>query len=237
MGSKLHTKVLFGNFIKMIRYKIYATLLDAFTWYQKNEQENAFQEFIDKLNRVPFTSEAAEKGTAFNELVDKVAHEGEVYFADVKGMVHYGNFSFKKHIVDHFTTIVRFSQPQVFVKGILPTRFGDVELYGYIDEIMPGGTIMDIKCTGKYEFPKFLHNWQHLVYPYCFRANGTNMPYFTYEVTDYNNLYREDYTYKHERDMLRLQVHVEQLIEFIEQYRHLITDQKLFALDEPAVQA
>ena len=220
----------------MLKYKFYATLLDAFTWYLKSEQDNAFQEFIDKLNRVPFTSEDAEKGTAFNELVDKVAHDGEVYFEDEKGMIHYNGFSFKRRIVDDFTTIVCHGTPQVFTSAILPTRFGDVELYGYIDEVMPGGMIMDIKCTSKYEFPKFLHNWQHIVYPYCFRFNGMNMPYFTYKVTDYNNLYEEDYIYNHDRDLIRLQVHVEHLIEFIEQHRHLITDLKLFALDEPALE-
>lgn len=219
----------------MPKYKFYATLLDAFTWYLKSEQENAFQQFIDKLNRVPFYSEKAEKGTAFNELVDKVAHEGELYVADAKGMVHYKTFSFNQHVVDHFVSLCRFAEPQVFVKAILPTRLGDVELYGYTDEVLAGGLTIDIKCTDKYDFPKFLHNWQHIVYPYCFKMNGMDMPYFTYEVTDYKYVYHEDYKYNHERDVAKLKLHVEHLIEFIEQHRHLITDLKLFALDEPVI--
>lgn len=71
-------------------YRIYATLLDAFTAYQKcdvsydkyyawsetpeytPEEWEAKQrkELIDRINRVPFDSEAADKGTAFNEVVD-----------------------------------------------------------------------------------------------------------------------------------------------------------------------
>ena len=36
--------------------------------------EKMFKELIDKINRIPFESEAADKGTAFNELVDVLAH-------------------------------------------------------------------------------------------------------------------------------------------------------------------
>jgi len=56
----------------MVQYKFYATLLDSYQWYLDSEDDNSFQEFIDKINRVPFTSEAAERGTAFNKLVDLI---------------------------------------------------------------------------------------------------------------------------------------------------------------------
>jgi len=74
----------------MKRYNFYATLLDAFQRYLDAESiyEKYFnekmsfaeyeaqtkQELIDKINRVPFDSDAADKGTAFNELVDVLAH-------------------------------------------------------------------------------------------------------------------------------------------------------------------
>ena len=74
----------------MPKYRIYPTLLDSFTQYERAEadyeqyygwSENpsiSLEEFcaqrekelIDRINRVPFESEAADRGTVFNELVD-----------------------------------------------------------------------------------------------------------------------------------------------------------------------
>ena len=70
-------------------YSAYATLLDSFqsyldaekTYYKYFTSENPsvtvdewcdkmYIDLINKINRVPFTSEAADRGTAFNELVD-----------------------------------------------------------------------------------------------------------------------------------------------------------------------
>lgn len=70
-------------------YSAYATLLDGFqsyldaekTYYKYFTSENPsmtvdewcdkmYTDLINKINRVPFTSEAADRGTAFNELVD-----------------------------------------------------------------------------------------------------------------------------------------------------------------------
>lgn len=70
-------------------YSAYATLLDSFqsyldaekTYYKYFTSENPsvtvdewcdkmYVDLINKINRVPFTSEAADRGTAFNELVD-----------------------------------------------------------------------------------------------------------------------------------------------------------------------
>lgn len=217
------------------QYKFYATLLDSFSWYLKSERDEAFQDFIDKLNRVPFTSEAAEKGTAFNNLVD-VINAGFVPEVNDKGMIHFEGFQYKERIVDHFVTRYRQATPQVYTEGVLETSRGPVLLYGFIDEL-EAGHAHDIKCTGKYNFPKFLHNWQHLVYPFCLQEQGVPAENFTYEITDYNNLYREEYQFKRERDLVKLQGHCEHLIDFIETHRHLITDKKLFALDDELVQA
>lgn len=72
------------------KFKFYATLLDAFTSYLKSDaiwerywgfsenpphtpeefRQKQFQSLIDTINRVPFDNEAADKGTAFNEVID-----------------------------------------------------------------------------------------------------------------------------------------------------------------------
>lgn len=76
--------------MREIKYKFYATLLDAFQNYLDSDiiyekywgfseeppctseefQEKQFQSLIDRINRVPCESDAADKGTAFNEVID-----------------------------------------------------------------------------------------------------------------------------------------------------------------------
>ena len=70
-------------------YRIYATLLDSYFNYLNSDviyeryygwsenppyteeefRQKQFQELIDRINRRPFDSEAADKGTAFNEVL------------------------------------------------------------------------------------------------------------------------------------------------------------------------
>ena len=79
-------------------YRMYPSLLDKFEAYLRADEEvESFfnidnetgeykrspeeveaelkQSLIDAINRVPFSSEAADKGTAFNALVDMVLHK------------------------------------------------------------------------------------------------------------------------------------------------------------------
>jgi len=233
------------------QYKFYATLLDAFAWYLKSEEPEALQEFIDKVNRVPFTSEAAEKGTAFNNLVDELIKDNnevpngagyselliEFLEKEPDGFITYEGFQFSKSVVEHFYKYYKWATPQLFTQAILQTAKGDVLLYGYIDELM-FGCADDIKTTGKYEFPKYLHNWQHIVYPYCLIENGVQPDVaciFSYHITDFKNIFKEDYIYNPERDKQRLVEICERLIEFLELQKDKITDKKVFALDEEAI--
>ena len=85
-------------------YRIYATLLDAFWGYLNSDviwdkywgwsenpphtpeefHEQQFQELINRINRKPFDSEAADKGTAFNELVDALIENRKPNGMDVE---------------------------------------------------------------------------------------------------------------------------------------------------------
>ena len=47
------------------------------------------------------------------------------------------------------------------MSAVIPTRYGDVELYGYIDELVRD-TVYDIKTTSKYDFGKYEHGWQRM---------------------------------------------------------------------------
>lgn len=250
--------------IRQLKYKFYATLLDAFTSYLKSDviwgkywgfSENPphtpdefkdlqFQHLIDTINRVPFDSEAADKGTAFNEVVDCLIEHRKSDKVTVEKIpsddgttvglrATYNNrqFVFPVSLCREFANYYKGALTQQRVEAILPTCFGDILLYGYIDELMPM-SVHDIKTTGSYFVGKFKDHWQHLVYPYCLLQNGSDVRLFEYNVTDFRNTYTESYTFVPERDIPILTAHCEDFVRFLNDNRGLITDKKVFAEDE-----
>lgn len=224
-------------------YKIYATLLDAYQYYLKSEDDGALQELLDKINRVPFESEAADKGTAFNEVVDTLLHSEAArnsMSCDPSDMIYYPfvskdgtryNFEFKKSIVLTFVNSLEGYVSQVPIGAHFVTTKGQaIYLYGYIDEILRSD-VTDIKTTSKYEFPKFLNAWQHRVYPYCLDMNGIVTETFTYRITDFNGYYEEVYTYDRDKCIRELSDICERFIDFLELNRDKITDLKVFGND------
>lgn len=253
---------------RQLDFKFYATLLDAFTGYLKSDaiyerywgfsenpphtpeefREKQFQSLIDTINRVPFDSEAADKGTAFNEVIDCMIENRKSEKVQVERLlsdVTYGKqaliglratynnrqFDFPISICREFANYYKGALTQQFVQAVLPTCFGNVLLYGYIDELMPM-SIHDIKTTGSYYVGKFKDHWQHVVYPYCLMQNGSDVRQFEYNVTDFRQTYTESYTFVPERDIPILTSHCEELIRFLNDNRDLITNKKIFAEDE-----
>lgn len=246
------------------KYKFYATLLDAFTGYLRSDviwsrywgfsqdppytqeefQDKQFNSLIDTINRVPFDSEAADKGTAFNEVVDCLIEHRKSDKVTVEKIpsddgttvglrATYNNrqFVFPVSLCREFANYYKGALTQQRVEAILPTCFGDILLYGYIDELMPM-SVHDIKTTGSYFVGKFKDHWQHLVYPYCLLQNGSDVRLFEYNVTDFRNTYTESYTFVPERDIPILTAHCEDFVRFLNDNRGLITDKKVFAEDE-----
>ena len=269
--------------MKQPKYRIYPSLLDKYTAYLRadEEAESYFnidsetgeykkspqeiedelkRSLIDAINRVPFSSEAADKGTAFNALIDMAVHcrkhvptEREPY--SIVGdretnMVQVTfpatdisperNFIFDRKWVFEQAEYFKGSVSQLFVSAILPTEYGDVELYGYIDELKMD-VVYDIKTTSKYDFGKYERGWQRHVYPYCLIASGQMDNISAFEYTAYQlkggtsrtplisgTRYKEYYTYNHEQTTRMLTAHVEGFIAFLESHRDLITDKKIF---------
>lgn len=237
-------------------YRLYPSLLDRFNDYinfdatiekpwnidklpaeLEAEIEN---EIIDAINRVPFESEAAEKGTCFNNLIDlfiagrpisanatdksgnaiiKISHKSRLGTDYV--------FEFREAIVTEFADYFRGAASQVFCSGILETKYGLVELYGYIDELIQD-TVFDIKTTSKYEFGKFRMSWQKHVYPFCLEQMGCSIRGFEYTVTDFRNTYQEWYDFNYDTTRALLKSHCERFIEFLEAKRDRITDKRIF---------
>lgn len=237
----------------MKRYNFYATLLDAFQRYLDAEsiyekyfnekmsfaeyEGQAKQELIDKINRVPFDSGAADKGTAFNELVDVLAHritsdkitfkeEKEIYTVKYKDR----EFTFDKATCKTISEKIKGAIPQYFCSADLKVNDNIVNLYGYIDEVKEFDAI-DIKTTGSYQAFKFRNNWQHIVYPFCLNESGIYIDSFIYMIVEFTsknvNLHNEIYKYK-QSDVYRLIEICDKLILFLEQNKNLITDKKIF---------
>lgn len=223
------------------------------------------QDLLDAINRVPHEPiEAADKGTCFNALVDLVAdgiHIGSRYVtadggpvfstlypggdpaapaagyrAELNGFV----FDFDEGLIRSAADYFAGAAHQLLVKAELTTRYGVVELYGYVDEILPM-MVSDIKTTSSsYGFGKYERRWQKDVYPYCLTEAGLMTPtLFEYTVFQLSKpsgrsplitgkQYGEQYTYDHAAATMRLRRHCEHLIEWLEAHRGLITDRKIF---------
>ena len=226
-------------------------------------EQKQFQSLIDRINRVPFDSEPADQGTCFNEIVDCIilkkkskrmevesiketkpnpnwSDMGNREFIEVttafKATYNEREFIFPAELCFEFANYYKGAVPQVRTEAVLPTKYGDVLLYGDMDEVMPTA-IHDIKTTKNYTVGDFKDHWQHIVYPYCLNQNGNSVFDFEYNIAVINRLksgyvnyttHTEHYAFNPETDTQRLTKHVEGLIEFLEANKHLITDKKIF---------
>lgn len=252
--------------MKMLpKYRIYATLLDSFMQLERAEvvwekyygfsqeppctpeefREKLEKELIDKVNRVPFESEAADRGTAFNEIIDALIENRKPKMMEVERMtdlqylVRFNGheFKFPMQLCVDMAVMYKGSITQRRVSGVMKTMYGDAELYGVIDELMPLA-VHDIKTTGSYSVGKFKYNSQHLVYPWALAKMGVDLPTFHYDVVELGKprrdgtctveRYRETYVYEHSRDEAILRERVESFIIWLEMHRSEITDKKIF---------
>lgn len=255
------------------QYKIYPTLLDAYQRYLNAEEtwekywgfsenpphtaeefsEQAKQELLDKINRKPFDSLAADRGTAFNELIDHIVSERPSSRATITPIgtdnptayrveLNDRAFIFPTEMVKQTADKYREAVCQKLLLGTIDTIYGMVELYGYADYINPL-SLHDLKTTGSYAVGKFKQNWQHVVYPYLLAEEGITMTRFDYDIVlltpsrqeeDGAETYREieffteTYLYR-PSDAFRLKCFLERFIEFLEENRDQITDTKIFA--------
>lgn len=250
------------------RYRFYATLLDAFWNYLNSDiiynrywgfsenpphtedefHELQFQELIDRINRKPFDSEAADKGTCFNELVDALIENRKPKNIEVERVTDdsgnnwyhaiYNNrtFTFPVSLCTEFSSYFKGALTQQRVEAILPTTYGNVLVYGLIDELMPT-TVHDIKTTSSYSVGKFKNHFQHLVYPYALMQNGNDIRIFEYNIVEFNkggypvDTYTETYVFNPERDIPILTNHCEEFVRFLEENKELITDKKIFGYE------
>ena len=239
------------------------------------------KEFIDKVNKVPTPpSEAASKGTAFNEIVDclilnrkpsnpdiviKTIRSGsDLYYARrvkdancqipdcelqfakigvpkfiyaaIDGFEFYFDMMFCLEAAEYF----KGSIAQYYTKANLQTSKGVVEIHGYIDYLRHM-KLFDAKTTKRYNWGDFQKKWQRYAYPFTLIESGMMNEVNSFEFTIYvlsggssrsplitGKQYKEVYTYDHEQARKMLTQQCERVIEFLEENRELITNEKVF---------
>lgn len=166
-------------------------------YYAKCEKE-----LLDAINRVPFISEAASRGTALNEIVDCII-ENRPPREDMKVKRVYSDgvglnqevvaieaeldgftFLFDKALIDQLVEYFAFATCQHRCEASMPTNFGEVILYGDADYIIRD-MVHDLKSTSKYSaYGKFNSGWQKDVYPWALTESGEvkNISGFEYTI-------------------------------------------------------
>ncbi len=264
------------------KYRIYPSLLDKFQelldyekvaeedWNKDSDGEYKLtpdemyskieSELIDSINRCPrVPNEAADKGTAFNEIVDclienrksnredckiystKNEYGVKVIRAEINGFTFDYDVRLCKETAEFFAG----SLTQFFAESVMSTSYGDVEIYGFIDE-WPNNLMFDIKTTGRYTFGKYEQKWQRHAYPWCVINSGlaTEIESFTYFVIEWayqragepltaKSVTQETYTYDHQDSGIKLRDHIERFIDWLESRREFIQDKKIFGGENP----
>lgn len=214
------------------KYKFYATLLDAFSWYQVSESENAEQEFIDKINRVPVTDEDAlermNKGTALNNLIDSIVMCG--YDKIYPEVTTFDGIEFKTDVVTECAEYLAGASAQHRTETTIICNGSEVLLYGVVDYIKLNRAI-DLKSTSTYDLGKYKNSMQRHLYPLSLCNEGIMVDEFEFVVTDFKSVFKEPYKVDLTESLSILTEHCLLLIDFIEARKDLITDKKIFGND------
>ena len=133
---------------------------------------------------------------------------------------------------------------QYYTKGLLETSKGIVELHGYIDYLRQD-RLFDAKTTKQYSFGNYQKKWQRYTYPFTLIESGMMNEVNSFEFTIYllkggssrtplitGTQYKEVYTYDHEQARKMLTQQCERVIEFLEENRSLITNDRIFGKEQ-----
>lgn len=224
----------------------YSESKDEYTYSPDEVDEMAKEQLLAKINRLPYSSLAATRGTAFNEIIDSLVNgsaseraaigrdeERGIIVASVDGE----SFGFPLAFCEEYAERFKYGSTQVFTKALLGTSYGGVELYGFADVVLRD-KVIDIKTGSRYTYGDYENHWQRHAYPYCLVESGDmgDVTEFVYSVVQLsgNNLdlhasYTDEvYSYDHEQSRAALRGVCERFIEFLEGNRNQITDKKIF---------
>lgn len=211
----------------MQQYNIYPSLLDSYDYLMSSDSEDAFQQIIDRINRKDQTvSAAAQKGIDLNNVMDDLVLGKKDAAPFIKELLDKDQVT--GMMMQELYANLEGSTPQVLLTAEMELMGKKVILYGYADYVR-GNRIIDLKTTSKYAVGKYGDGAQHLIYPLCAALMGMDITQFRYLVTDFRNVYREDYDYDFDRDLGLLKGKLTDFISFLNRWRGRITDKKIFS--------
>jgi len=91
---------------------------------------------------------------------------------------------------------------------------------------------IDLKTTSQYDLGKYVNGMQRHVYNVSLADEGIKTEEFEFLVTDFKSVYSETYNVDYNESKLIVVDCCEILIEFIEANKHLITDTKIYQLEQ-----
>ncbi len=212
-------------------------------------------DLIDSINRIDGRyGEAADKGTAFNEIVDCLIENRKSNRDDcriysttnesnvrvIRADIHDFTFDFDIALCKDTADFFSGSVTQFLAEATMETSFGSVLLYGFIDEWV-ANIMYDIKTTGKYSWGKFEHGWQRHVYPWCVIESGytTKVDAFVYYVIEWayqrkgeplkaKGIYQESYDYDHAESGRKIREMLELFLTWLHARKEFIQDKRIF---------
>jgi hypothetical protein len=189
-------------------YQITPTLLDAFARFERHQDEESFNDLINKINRV--------KSDQTDHQLKGIAFENEVN--GIKS-----DFYFEPNIIsDIQSRILNNIGSQVKISA----EVNGINFYGIADYVFPE-MILDLKGTGNYYYGKFKKKNQFPVYSFIKELNKEPIKQFKYLVSDYVNVYQETYipTQKIYDDLLEF---TGEFIRFINHFKSRIINPAIF---------
>lgn len=213
-------------------------MIDSYFMF-RNTEFITLDEMIDRVNRVTTpTPPAAAKGIAFNDMIDALIGGQDVERVTVrkKGAdMEFYRWHFQGRELDTPTTFefdvglankladrLAGAECQVYSKADIETPFGTIQLHGFADYVLMD-SVIDLKTTGRYTWPKYLNSYQYKSYLYTLRESGIYVKRAEYLITDFNNVYVEDYFWD-KRFVSDIVGGISQFLTFVDEYRDRITN-------------
>ena len=165
--------------------KVSPSLLDGFANMLVGKWANDTEEnLIARINKKAefLQTEAMHRGTAFHDLTS-----GKLNIQPKNGIYQVEWFKFDAKVVEEVQSERTGAFHEQFVGREIPSQWGNVWLYGYVDDIFPL-EIKDMKTCRQYYQEGYSDSWQWKTYLYCAGSDK-----FTYIITDFANVYYEEY--------------------------------------------
>lgn len=189
-------------------YQITPTLLDSFTRFERHQDEESFNDLINKINMVKSDqNEHQLKGIYFENAVNGLIIDHE----------------FDKDLIKSIQSKIA---NNIGIQVELSAEYENIRFYGIADYVFPE-MILDLKGTSNYYYGKFKSKNQFPVYSFIKELNKEPIKQFKYLISDYKNLYQETYI-PSQKVYDNLINTTNEFIRFLNHFNKHITNKKIY---------